>query len=81
MSYFRCGHSAQPIEIFGHGGGKKLSLETGLPLLGAIPFDLELGRGGDSGLPLLVSAPDSETSRVFLQVASKLDKQNEVASR
>lgn len=81
MSYFRCGHSVQPIEIFGHGGGEKLSRETGLPLLGAIPFDLELGRGGDSGLPLLVSAPDSETSRVFLEVASKLNKQNEAASR
>jgi ATP-binding protein involved in chromosome partitioning len=75
MSSFRCSHSAQPIEIFGHGGGEKLSRETGLPLLAQIPFDLELGRSGDSGMPLLVSAPDSETSRIFLKVTSELAAQ------
>ena len=72
MSYFRCGHSAQPIEIFGHGGGEKLSRESGLPLLGAVPLDLQIGKGGDCGVPLLVSAPDSETGRIFQQVASAL---------
>jgi len=77
MSYFCCSHSAQPIEIFGHGGGEKLSRETGLPLLGAIPFDLELGRGGDNGVPLLVSAPDSETGRIFQQVAKELSEKTE----
>ena len=60
MSYFVCGHSAQPIEIFGHGGGEKLSQETGIPLLGNIPIDLELRQGGDAGVPLMVSKPDSE---------------------
>ena len=81
MSFFRCGHSDQPIEIFGRGGGEKLSRETGLPLLGAIPFDLELGRGGDSGIPLLVSTPDSEAGRVFQQVAQQLNRQNAEAAR
>ncbi len=74
MSYFLCGHSEKPIEIFGHGGGEKLSKETGIPLLGAIPFDLKIGRGGDSGVPLLVSAPDSETGRIFQQVAKALSE-------
>ncbi|HBG19361.1 MAG TPA: chromosome partitioning protein [Desulfobulbaceae bacterium] len=75
MSYFRCGHSADPIQIFGSGGGEKLSRETGLPLLGAIPFDLELGRSGDSGVPLMLSAPDSETGLVFQQVARAMSRQ------
>ena len=77
MSSFRPSPSAPPIEIFGHGGGERLSRETGLPLLGAIPFDLELGHGGDSGVPLLVSAPDSETGRIFQQVAQALREETE----
>jgi ATP-binding protein involved in chromosome partitioning len=77
MSYFRCSHSADPIQIFGSGGGEKLSRETGLPLLGAIPFDLELGRSGDSGVPLMLSAPDSEAGLVFQQVARELSRQVE----
>ena len=72
MSYFLCGHSEQPIEIFGHGGGEKLSRETGIPLLGAIPLDLELRQGGDVGVPLMVSAPDSVSGRIFQKIAKKL---------
>lgn len=72
MSYFLCGHSEMPIEIFGRGGGEKLSEEFGLPLLGKIPIDLQIGKSGDAGVPLLVSAPDSETGRIFLGMAEKI---------
>lgn len=74
MSYFLCGHSAQPIEIFGRGGGEQLSRETGLPLLGAVPLDLDLRQGGDSGVPLLVSAPDSPTGTLFQEIARKISQ-------
>ena len=77
MSYFLCGHSDKPIEIFGHGGGEKLSQETGIPLLGAIPIDLELRQGGDAGVPLMVSKPDSETGRIFQLVAKALSEKSE----
>lgn len=72
MSYFLCSHSEQPIEIFGHGGGEKLQEETGIPLLGILPIDLELRQGGDSGVPLLVSLPDSATSNIFRTIAKKI---------
>jgi ATP-binding protein involved in chromosome partitioning len=72
MSYFCCGHTEKTIEIFGHGGGEKMSKEFGLPLLGKIPLDLEVGKGGDSGVPLMVSAPDSETGRIFQGLAEKI---------
>ncbi len=77
MSYFLDGHSAQPIEIFGHGGGEQLSKETGLPLLGALPIDLELRQGGDSGVPLMVSAPDSSTGTLFQAIAKKVASQTQ----
>lgn len=72
MSYFFCGHTEKPIEIFGHGGGVKLSEEYGLPLLGEIPIDVEIGKGGDSGVPLMASVPDSETGRIFQGIAKKV---------
>lgn len=75
MSYFLCSHSTQPIEIFGRGGGEQLSKETGLPLLGSIPLDLDLRQGGDSGVPLLVSASDSTTGALFQEIANKISNE------
>lgn len=72
MSYFLPSQSAPPVEIFGHGGGEKLSRETGIPLMGEIPLDLELRQGGDSGIPLMVSAPDSATAAVFRGIARQI---------
>lgn len=74
MSYFQYAPSTDRLEIFGHGGGQRLSQETGLPLLGAIPLDLEIGRSGDSGVPLMVSAPDSDTASIFISIAGKMEK-------
>ena len=72
MSYFVSPHTAEPIEIFGRGGGEQLSRETGLPLLGSIPLDIELRVGGDSGVPLLVSAPESATGALFLAIGENI---------
>ncbi len=74
MSYFQQPHSTERLEIFGSGGGQKLSLETGLPLLGTIPLDMDISRSGDSGIPLIVSSPDSETAHIFLNIAMKIEK-------
>ncbi len=72
MSYFFAGRSEKPIEIFGRGGGKKLSREFGLPLLGEIPLDPVIVRGGDAGVPLMISSPDSEAGRVFQAIAEQI---------
>ena len=56
---------------------EKLSRETGLPLLGAIPLDLELRQGGDTGMPLMASAPDSEAGRIFQKIAKELSEKTE----
>ena len=72
MSYFVCEQLPQPIEIFGSGGGEQLSKETDLPLLGAIPFDIELRKGGDSGVPLMVSTPESTAGIAFKEIAEKV---------
>lgn len=74
MSYFQDPHSTKRLEIFGSGGGQKLSLETGLPLLGIIPLDINISRSGDSGVPIMISSPDSETANIFLDIAMKTEK-------
>lgn len=72
MSYFSCGHSSERIELFGSGGGEALSRETGIPLLGSIPLDIELRRGGDTGVPIVIALPECETSRMFREMARKI---------
>jgi len=69
MSYFSCSHSQERIAIFGSGGGETLSRETGLPLLGSIPIDLELGKGADRGDPLMIHLPESRTAGIFAVIA------------
>jgi ATP-binding protein involved in chromosome partitioning len=75
MSYFLPAHSTEKIEIFGSGGGEILSKEADIPLFGAIPLDLEMRQGGDSGVPLMVSAPDSSTGLIFQTIAQKVSDQ------
>ncbi|MBN1957912.1 MAG: Mrp/NBP35 family ATP-binding protein [Desulfuromonadales bacterium] len=75
MSYFMCGHKTDPVEIFGifgAGGGQKLSEETGLPLLATVPIEMEISQSGDVGAPLVVSAPNSEASLIFFELARQI---------
>jgi ATP-binding protein involved in chromosome partitioning len=72
MSYLLCPHCAQPVELFGHGGGRKASQRLEVPFLGEIPLDPDLRRGGDVGRPILIEHPDSQVAAIFRQVAANL---------
>ncbi|EPR42458.1 ATPase-like, ParA/MinD [Desulfovibrio sp. X2] len=63
MSGFVCPDCGKTHEIFKSGAGEKLSLETGAPFLGRIPFDPELARAGDEGFNYLTVYPESETAK------------------
>ncbi|MEE2945153.1 MAG: Mrp/NBP35 family ATP-binding protein [Pseudomonadota bacterium] len=45
----KCGHEEQ---IFGHGGVAEEAKKLGVPLLGALPIDLETRLAGDAGTPV-----------------------------
>jgi ATP-binding protein involved in chromosome partitioning len=49
----------QRYTIFGEGGGQLLADELEVPLLGKVPLSEELREGADSGMPLVLSDPDS----------------------
>jgi ATP-binding protein involved in chromosome partitioning len=65
-------------EIFGSGGGQKvaesLSRSIGAPveLLGQIPLDTRVREGGDSGEPVVFSAPDSPAAVALRGIARGL---------
>ncbi|MBE9536148.1 MAG: Mrp/NBP35 family ATP-binding protein [Proteobacteria bacterium] len=72
MSYFQCSHSEAKIEIFGKGGGEEMSRQMDIPFLGVIPIDIDLRKGGDAGIPLMIGSPESETAKVFKEIAKKV---------
>jgi ATP-binding protein involved in chromosome partitioning len=78
MSYLPCPHCGERVEVFGSGGGQAvadtLSRITGapVPLLGEIPIDTRLREAGDSGVPLVLSAPDSPAAAELMKIADRL---------
>jgi ATP-binding protein involved in chromosome partitioning len=71
MSYFTT-PTGERIEIFGHGGGKAEAARQNVPMLGEIPLFTEIRIGGDEGLPVTISAPQSAAGRAFIKIAESL---------
>jgi ATP-binding protein involved in chromosome partitioning len=59
-------------EVFGRGGGRKLAELTGVPFIGEIPLDPQVRVGGDGGLPVVVSHPDSAAAKALVAVAQDM---------
>lgn len=74
MSYFTA-PGGERIEIFGHGGGQDEAARQGIPFLGEMPLFTEIRKGGDNGVPVVVSQPDSLPAEVFGQIAEQLQEQ------
>jgi ATP-binding protein involved in chromosome partitioning len=72
MSYFICPHCEGTTEIFGQGGGQRISEKYGVPLLGRIPLDVRIREAGDQGLPVVLSAPDSPLAAAFHAAAEQV---------
>lgn len=75
MSYFIAPDTGNKYEIFGRGGGQKLCDEYDLNFLGQVPLGMEVREGGDSGVPVVVSFPDSPQSAAFRHVAEEVARQ------
>lgn len=72
MSYFIAPDTGNRYEIFGRGGGQKLCDEYGLNFLGQVPIGIEVREGGDNGIPVVVSSPESPQSQAFHKVAEEV---------
>jgi ATP-binding protein involved in chromosome partitioning len=80
MSYFICDGCQKRHEIFSRGGAERAAERFQIPFLGEIPLMTSLREWGDKGVPILVQEPDSEVSRAFLEIASRLAGQLSIAS-
>ena len=74
MSYFTAPNGDR-VEIFGHGGGRAEAARQGVPFLGEIPIFTAIREGGDLGVPVTVSDPNSPPGQAFMQVARALHEQ------
>lgn len=72
MSFYVCPACGHNDNIFSHGGGKRLATELGREFFGEIPIDTRIRFGGDSGVPVVLAAPDSENAQRFNQLAEKV---------
>ncbi|MBI4364750.1 MAG: Mrp/NBP35 family ATP-binding protein, partial [Candidatus Latescibacteria bacterium] len=75
MSYYVCPHCGGRDEIFGHGGAKLASESLGVPFLGEIPLDPAIRKHADSGTPVILAEPESESARAFGDIAGRLAQQ------
>jgi ATP-binding protein involved in chromosome partitioning len=80
MSFLPCPHCGPEhrLEVFGSGGGTRvaatLSSRFGydVPVLAEVPLDLALREGGDSGVPIVDSRPDTPAAAALAAAAKRL---------
>ncbi len=71
MSYYEKDDGSKDY-IFGQGGGKKMSEEYNVRLLGEIPINTKIREFGDNGKPIVLAEPDSPEAQSFNSIAKKL---------
>jgi ATP-binding protein involved in chromosome partitioning len=64
--------SGERYPIFGEGGGRLLAEELEVPLLAEVPLTLALREQSDSGVPVVLAAPDDPAARAIGQAARSL---------
>lgn len=74
MSYLVCPHCSGEVDIFSKGGGKRMAEKFSVPFLGEIPIDPEIRKGGDNGIPIVISHPESAAAKAFTVAAEKILK-------
>ncbi len=74
MSYLET-PDGERMDIFGEGGGEKLAKMTDVPFIGSIPIDPQVRVGGDQGMPVSLSHPDSPVSKKLVEITEKIAAQ------
>ncbi|HEY2428460.1 MAG TPA: P-loop NTPase, partial [Acidimicrobiales bacterium] len=69
MTSFTCEHGDH-YELFGSGGGQRLSSELGVPLLGSVPIEAAVAAGGDSGRPAALG--EGAAADAFRAIAERI---------
>lgn len=68
------------MDLFGSGGGEQLAQATETTFLGKVPIDQNVRIGGDSGKPIVASAPESAAAQAFVDISMKIAQKVSVAA-
>jgi ATP-binding protein involved in chromosome partitioning len=79
MSLHICSNCGHEERIFGEHGGRNLSEQYGVPLLGSLPLDRRIREETDQGTPTVAADPKSPIARAFTEAA--LRAAGELAAR
>jgi ATP-binding protein involved in chromosome partitioning len=74
MSWYVCPHCGEPESIFGEGGGRLAAETLGVPLMAQVPLFPPLRGGGDVGVPIVESDPDSPAAVALREAADAVVK-------
>jgi len=72
MSGFVCPHCGELTEIFGSGGGERAAESLNVQFLGRVPLEPGVVRSGDSGMPVVISEPESKSAAAFNAIADRI---------
>ena len=75
MSYFIAPDTKNRYDIFGAGGGEKVSKELAVTFLGGIPINPGIREGGDKGIPVAFDMPDSDEAVIISEISRNLTEQ------
>ncbi|HMN58728.1 MAG TPA: Mrp/NBP35 family ATP-binding protein [Anaerolinea sp.] len=79
MSYLELPDGTR-MDVFGSGGGELLAEAADVPFLGSIPMDPSVRVGGDTGVPVVVSLPESAPARALRSLAENVAARLSVAA-
>ncbi|MFX1325721.1 MAG: P-loop NTPase, partial [Promethearchaeota archaeon] len=74
QSGFNCPHCNEYIDLYPPGGAEQAAIDFNIPLLGKIPFEIEVSQQGDQGLPFVLKYPDNKSTKSFKEIVNKIRK-------
>ena len=72
MAVWHCPDCGRTDHIFGEGGAAEEARRRGIDLLGDIPLSMAVRQGSDSGMPIILSEPNSPHAAAYKQIAVSL---------
>ncbi|MBA2239523.1 MAG: iron-sulfur cluster carrier protein ApbC [Lysobacter sp.] len=72
MAVYVCSNCGHAEHLFGEGGGRRMSTQYAVALLGSLPLEAAIREQGDAGVPVVASAPGSAAAMAYRQAARRL---------
>jgi ATP-binding protein involved in chromosome partitioning len=71
MSWLKCPHCNEHIDVFSMGGGSRTATQMGVVFLGELPLDPVVRIGGDTGRPVAMRGESDERAAGFFELAKR----------